>query len=87
MYDDWDSEYDADEYGPDDGYDEEWESETIECSNCGADVYEDAVACPICGEYLTRNTHPLSDRPSWWVMLGVLGIVVTIISAFFWSRI
>lgn len=84
MDDDWDSEYD-DDYGPDSDFDDDWESETIECSNCGADVYEDAVSCPICGEYLTANTDPLSNRPSWWVFLGILGVVATIFSLIFLS--
>ena len=84
MVDDWDTDYE-DDYGPDSDFDEEWESETIVCSHCGADVYEDAVACPVCGEYLTKETHPLSDRPAWWVILGVVGIIATIISMIFWS--
>jgi predicted amidophosphoribosyltransferase len=82
MYDDWDSEYD-DEYGPDSDYEDDWESETIVCSHCGADVYEDAVACPVCGEYLTKTTHPLSDRPAWWVSLGILGVIATILCLIF----
>lgn len=50
-------------------------SETLPCPACGCPVYEDAVQCPSCGDYII---HPGSSvwrgRPLWWIALGGLGI-------------
>lgn len=63
----------------DDGYDDDDdENDTVICSNCGADVYEDSECCPKCGEFLTTNTSPLSGRSMLFVVLGIAGIVATI---------
>ncbi|WP_298869423.1 zinc ribbon domain-containing protein [uncultured Gimesia sp.] len=82
MDENWDSD---DEFEEEYETDDEYETETVACSNCGADVYEDAVSCPACGEYLGVNTHPFSDRPRWWVALGVLGSIVTILCLIFFA--
>lgn len=63
--DDWPEEDDDDEA-------------VVACPNCRAEVYEDAERCPACGEWITTPTHPLAGRPSWFVVLGVIGIVATI---------
>jgi hypothetical protein len=70
--DDWE---DSDE--PDDDG-----SETVSCPECGADVYEDAEQCPVCGNYLIRDTHPLRDssRPLAWLLLGLAGIAAVIVA-------
>lgn len=81
MDENWDSDFEEDDYDTDDDY----ESETVPCSHCGADVYEDAVSCPVCGEYQGANTHPFSDRPRWWITLGVLGTIATILSLIFFA--
>jgi len=78
MDDDWESDFE-DDFEGDADFDDEWETETRECPHCGADVYEDAVACPVCGEYITSSTHPFTDRPRWWVLLGTLGVIATIL--------
>ncbi len=69
----------------DDGDDEDYlddaddsPSETIRCSHCGAEIYEDAVQCPHCGSYVTADTNPWSGRSFWWIALGLLGIVALI---------
>ncbi|HBL42496.1 MAG TPA: zinc ribbon domain-containing protein, partial [Planctomycetaceae bacterium] len=43
MNEDWESDDDAD-YPDESEFDEE--TSTIECSHCGAEVYEEAPACP-----------------------------------------
>lgn len=49
-------------------------SETIPCPNCGADVYEDAEQCPVCGEFILPGAGRLwAGRSAWWVLLGLLG--------------
>lgn len=61
------------EYPDEDNQDDE--PETIPCPNCGVDVYEDAVQCPVCGEYITPEVgHLWAGRSAWWVLLGLLGV-------------
>jgi len=55
-------------------------SRTLPCPQCGADVYEDAVQCPHCGNYITHDTHVWSGRPLWWIVLGLLGVLATILA-------
>lgn len=78
-----DEDWDDDDYGDADS--DEFETATVSCTNCGADVYEEAVACPVCGEYVGVNTHPFSDRPRWWISVGVLGVIATILCLIFLS--
>ena len=54
---------------------EEESTDTIACAACGAEVYEDAVQCPVCGEYMMPETSIWAGKPSWWITLGVLGII------------
>jgi len=69
-----------DEY-PDDADSDDESSETVSCARCGAEIYEDAFQCPVCGAYLTGGTAegPVwSGRPGWWIVLGLLGILAVI---------
>lgn len=59
---------------PDQWDDDDGEPLTRECRQCGADVYEDAEQCPRCGEWITHSTSLWEDRPTWWIILGLLGI-------------
>jgi hypothetical protein len=54
------------------------ESATRECPRCGIDVYEDVEQCPLCGVWITTDTSPWSGRSTWWVVLGLLGIVALV---------
>lgn len=69
-----DDEY-PDEYEWDD---EDDETELQTCPECGSDVYEDSVQCPVCGNYITFSTSPLSGRPAWWTVLGLCGIAAAL---------
>ena len=69
-------ELDDDEY-PDEPADDDL-TETVSCPQCGAEVYEDALRCPVCGDYVTHDTSVWSGRPGWWVLLGLVGILATI---------
>ena len=71
---DWDNEYEEDWSDDDDG-----DTLVIPCSACGADVYEDAEWCPICGEYIVHRTDAWQQKPTWWVVLGLAGIIATVI--------
>jgi hypothetical protein len=73
---------------PDDEDEVEDEAETRDCPMCGMEIYEDAVRCPLCGEYVGRaSTSPLAGRPMWFVLLGLLGIgaVIFVLLTYFGS--
>lgn len=69
--------------------DDDDQEDVMPCPSCGADVYVDAPACPSCGDYIIEGsefdehrqdgpTGIWADRPTWWIWLGVLGIIATI---------
>jgi hypothetical protein len=70
--------YDAEQYDAAQ-YDDD-SSETLPCPNCDAEIYEDAERCPNCGEYVTPSSSLWAGRPAWWIILGILGILATIIA-------
>jgi hypothetical protein len=74
---DWDSDSDDFDDGP---HDEPDEADLATCPACGAEVYEDAEQCPVCGEWITRSTHPFAGRSMWFVVIGVLGLAATIVA-------
>ena len=81
----WDHDWEDDEYD-DEAYDDDDESDTIECPECGADIYEDAERCPSCGRYIihsSRSDYLWTNRPAWWIVLGVLGILAMIVALAF----
>lgn len=78
WFDETEDEFDDPEF-PEDHFDEE-STETVPCSHCGAEVYEDAVRCPVCGNYVTHDTNVWSGRPGWWILLGLLGILAAILA-------
>ena len=74
---DWDDEdWDSGEvYGTED------QSTTTECIHCGAEIYDDAPRCPICGEYQvgSRSLTAWEGRPLWWKLGGLIGILAVIL--------
>ncbi|MCA9225528.1 MAG: zinc-ribbon domain-containing protein [Planctomycetales bacterium] len=78
-FDDYDfdpSDYEDDDWRDDVDHDDESdEPALIVCNHCGDHIYDDTAFCPSCGAAITVNTSPWSDRPSWWIVLGFLGIV------------
>lgn len=69
----------------DDDFDEDWmdsdddPTAVIRCSNCGQEVYAEADSCPHCGEFLIADSNPLSDKPTWYIWLALLGIAAVIV--------
>lgn len=59
--------------------DDDDSTELLACPECGADVYEEAQRCPSCGNYIVHDSNVWSGRPAWWIVLGLLGIVMTIV--------
>lgn len=58
--------------------DDDSEAETVPCPACGAEIYEEAQQCPVCGEYAVHNSSLLAGKPGWYVLLAVLGVIATI---------
>ncbi|HYW80808.1 MAG TPA: zinc-ribbon domain-containing protein [Thermoguttaceae bacterium] len=71
---------DFDDSNFDDGDFDDDSTETVPCSECGADVYEDAEQCPHCGTYIIAQTNVWAGRPGWWIVLGLLGVVAVILA-------
>ena len=71
---------------PDVPDDDDDETPTVVCPECGAEVYEDAPRCPACGNYITSPAAASfwQNRPRWWIVLGILGIVATIAALAVW---
>lgn len=68
----WDD--DSDPEFPDDWEEDGGETLTRVCPHCSCDVYEDAEQCPLCGEWISRPLTAWEGRPTWWIILGLLGI-------------
>jgi len=70
----------------DDHFDEDWPDDseevgTVFCTACGAEIYEDAPMCPVCGEYHPESTSaPRFWNSGIWRWLGVLGVIATIMA-------
>ena len=76
----WDNasnDLDDHEYPDADLWDED-DTDTVVCPACGADVYEDADQCPKCGEFLISDTRIWCGKPTWWIVLGLLGMIAVI---------
>jgi hypothetical protein len=71
---------------PDDELDDEdledypTDETVIPCPHCGEDVFDDAEQCPACGSWLVRDRRPLTGRPSWFVLLGFVGVLLAILT-------
>ncbi len=72
---DWDDDWDE---GDDAWNGDDADSVTSECPKCGADVYEDAVRCPLCGEYITHGRSAWDGKPVWWKLLGWAGVLAVL---------
>lgn len=75
---DRDDEWEEDESDENDEADNEL-PELVWCPTCGEEIYEDAEQCPHCGNYVVHSTSALADRPLWFCLLGVLGVVATVL--------
>ena len=74
MCNDWDGEFDGEEWDAEDD-----ETLVVSCPGCGADVYEDAERCPVCGDYVVHETRVWSGKPLWWILLALAGVVAVIV--------
>jgi uncharacterized protein (DUF983 family) len=70
-----------------DAYDDEpWDdvgdetAELVSCPECGQEIYEEAEQCVACGNYVIHRNSGWNDLPVWWIVLGMLGVVMTVLS-------
>jgi hypothetical protein len=70
-----------DEYDSDDDWDN---THVLPCPRCGAEIAEDSVRCPICGDYVTFGSRVWDGKSWWWILLGLLGIAATVLSLSLW---
>ena len=63
----------------DDDYDDPEDDATQECPYCGREVYDDAVQCPQCGNYLSKEDAPRSRMPLWIVLGFILAFLAMLI--------
>jgi hypothetical protein len=51
------------------------DEDTVPCPSCGAEIFDDAPQCPICGEYVTHATT-MTLHPIWrWTAIAILAVV------------
>ncbi len=66
--------------------DEDDTNDVRPCPACGAEIYEDSLRCPVCGDYITFGSlGPWSGRPLWWIVLGALGVAALIVALLTWT--
>lgn len=63
---------------------DEPDEDTMPCPYCQAQIFEDAVSCPACGNYLSEEDVPTRERP-WWVIVGLIAALVVALSWAFWG--
>ena len=76
---DWSDEWDDDDDLVEPDQDDE-STELVPCPECGEQIYEESERCPACGSYIIMRTDSWAGRPMWWVVLGLLGVVATILA-------
>jgi hypothetical protein len=76
-----------DELDDEDLEEEDADGETvIRCPHCGEEVYDDAEQCLACGSWITGEERAWTGRPSWFVVLGVIVALLTILTWIVWWR-
>ncbi|HJT76359.1 MAG TPA: hypothetical protein VJ739_04080 [Gemmataceae bacterium] len=72
--------YADDDWDEPDGYEppDDEGGGTVPCPYCGEAVYEDAVRCPRCENYISKEDSPPRRQPVWMV-LGVLAVLAIVL--------
>ena len=84
MSSEWDDDELEDEAWTDeDELDEDDDSYTAACPECGIEIYADADVCHACGHFIIHESSAWQGRSTWWVVLGVLGIIAVIFAIAF----
>jgi predicted nucleic acid-binding Zn ribbon protein len=69
--DDEEDDFDDASWDADDAEDDA-DGDVLTCPYCGAAIYDDAVQCPQCGEYLSRTERPTVNQPAWVVITAAI---------------
>lgn len=77
--DEWDDD-DLEDYG-----DDEEEEPTILCPYCRAEIWEEAIQCPECGEYVSQEDRQARYewRPRWIICTAVILLLLFALSFLF----
>ncbi len=57
---------------------------TQPCPYCRRDIYDDALRCPYCENYLSSEDQPPARRSTWFYLLLFLCLAVAIGWALMW---
>jgi hypothetical protein len=83
--DDWNEDsdpYDSDPYDSDSYDDEDFDDQvTAICPECGGEVHEESVRCPLCGDYIDWSRA--NRRPSTWITVCRLTAVILVLALIF----
>jgi predicted nucleic acid-binding Zn ribbon protein len=58
-------------------HDDDEDDTTDTCPYCGAAIYDDAVRCPRCENYLSREDAP--SRHPWWIVVTAIVCVLLVL--------
>jgi hypothetical protein len=56
------------------------DDDTVPCPYCKADIYEDSLRCPRCGNYISAEDAPAGPKPLW---IGI-GIIICLVLVGLW---
>ena len=73
------SSWDDDDDSLEGDFDDSSES-TYPCPGCGRQIYEEADACPYCGEYVADDDVYRSQPQPWWIKLVVWLLIFSLLA-------
>ena len=77
--DEWNDDDGGDSY--DDSIDDEDDDTTLPCPECGGEIHEESVRCPLCGDYIDWSRAKKS--PSTWITVCRWTAVILIFALIF----
>ncbi|PHS13763.1 MAG: hypothetical protein COA78_06650 [Blastopirellula sp.] len=82
MSSEWDND-DQDEEWTDEDYSDDDSDYVDQCPECGVEIYADADVCPQCGHFIIHENSVWKGRSTWWIVLGLLGMLAVIFALSF----
>jgi predicted nucleic acid-binding Zn ribbon protein len=58
----------------------DWNDDPAEvpCPYCKREIPDDAVQCPYCGNYISKEDAPHQAKPWWWIVAVILLVFILI---------
>jgi hypothetical protein len=53
------------------------DNDTVPCPYCKAEIYEDSLRCPRCGNYISAEDAPSGPKPL-WIAIGIIVCLVLV---------